>query len=81
MKSCIPEKKKNKKLDSFIYSEKEDKLICQEGYSSIGKSRQKDGYLYSFSSNSCKSCNKIIKECSLVLFSKNSYQQNGSKIG
>ena len=64
MKHYIPEKRKNKKLDSFIYSEKEDKLICQEGCSSIGKSRQGDGYLYYFSSDFCKTCNKM-KECSL----------------
>jgi len=64
MKHYIPEKRKNKKLNSFIYSEKEDKLICQEGCSSIGKSRQKDGYLYYFSSDFCKICNKM-KECSL----------------
>ena len=64
MKHYIPEKRKNKKLDSFIYSQKEDKLICQEGCSSIGKSRQEDGYLYYFSSEFCKSCNKT-KNCSL----------------
>jgi len=27
MKHYIPEKRKNKKLDSFIYSEKEDRLF------------------------------------------------------
>ena len=64
MKHYIPEKKKNKKLNNFIYSEKEDKLICQEGFSSIGKSKYSDGYLYYFSSEVCKSCNRK-KECPL----------------
>jgi len=64
MEHYIPEKRKNKKLSNFIYSKKEDKLICQEGYSSIGKTRQEDGYLYYFSSEACKSCDKK-KKCSL----------------
>jgi hypothetical protein len=64
MKHYIPEKKKNKKLNNFIYSEKEDNLICQEGFSSIGKSRQENGYLYYFSSDSCKNCDRR-KRCSL----------------
>jgi len=64
MKHFIPEKKKIKKLNGFIYSEKEDKLICPEGYSSIGKSRQDNGYLYYFSSNSCRNCSRA-EECFL----------------
>jgi len=64
MKHFIPEKKKTKKLNGFIYSEKEDRLICPEGYSSIGKSRQDNGYLYYFSSDSCRKCARA-KECSL----------------
>lgn len=46
MRHYIPEKRENKKLNNFIYSEKEDKLICEEGFSSIGKSKYSDGYLY-----------------------------------
>ena len=64
MKHYIPEKRENKKLNNFIYSEKEDQLICQEGFSSIGKSKCSDGYLYYFSSEVCKSCNRK-KECPL----------------
>ena len=64
MKHYIPEKRENKKLNNFIYSEKEDKLICQEGFSSIGKSKYSDGYLYYFSSEVCKDCNRK-KECPL----------------
>ena len=36
-KHYIPEKRERKRVNNFIYSEKEDKLICQKGYSSIGK--------------------------------------------
>ncbi len=43
--------------------QKENKLICGKGYSSIGKSRQEDGYLYYFSSDSCRGCDRR-KECS-----------------
>lgn len=63
-KHYIPEKRKKKRLNDFIYSEKEDKLICPKGYSSIGKTRQEDGYLYYFSSDSCRDCDRR-KECSL----------------
>jgi len=63
-KHYIPEKRKKKRLNDFIYSEKEDKLICPKGYSSVGKTRQEDGYLYYFSSDSCRSCDRR-KECSL----------------
>jgi len=58
MSSYIPEKKENKQVNNFIYSKKEDKLICQEGYSSIGKTRQEDGYLYYFSSDICSLCQR-----------------------
>jgi len=64
MKSYIPEKRKKKKLNSFIYSEQEDKLICPRGYSSIGKTHYENGYLYYFSSDFCKSCDRK-KECPL----------------
>jgi len=63
MKHYIPEKRKQKRLSNFIYSEKEDKLICQEGYSSIGKTRQKGGYTYYFSARSCRECQRQ-KTCS-----------------
>jgi len=56
MKHYIPEKRKKKKLDSFIYSEKDDEFICQKGYSSIGKTYHKDAYVYYFSSRLCKAC-------------------------
>ena len=62
-KHYIPEKRKKKRLNDFIYSEKEDKLICPKGYSSIGKTRQENGYLYYFSSDSCRGCDRR-KECS-----------------
>jgi len=62
-KHYIPEKREKKRLNDFIYSEKEDKLICPKGYSSIGKTRQEDGYLCYFSPNSCRSCDRR-KECS-----------------
>jgi len=58
MKHYIPEKRKKKKLDDFIYSENEDKFICQKGYSSIGKTYYKDAYVYYFSARLCKSCNR-----------------------
>ena len=41
MKPYIPEKRKKKRLDEFIYSEKEDRFICERGYSSIGKTYYK----------------------------------------
>ena len=63
MRHYIPEKRKKKKVNNFIYSEKEDRLICPEGYSSRGKTRYENGYLYSFSPYFCKSCEKK-KECS-----------------
>ena len=62
-KYYIPEKREKKRVNDFIYSEKEDKLICQKGYSSIGKTRQEDGYLYYFSSDSCRGCDRR-KKCS-----------------
>ena len=49
MKHYIPEKRKKKKLNEFIYNEKEDRLICRKGYPSIGKTYHKDGYVYYFS--------------------------------
>jgi len=57
-----PEKRKNKRLSGFIYSKEKDKLICQKGYTSIGKVRQEDGYLYYFSSDICSICDRK-REC------------------
>lgn len=48
---------KSKFLDSFIYDKDTDTLICPEGYSPISKTRQEQGYLYVFSTGSCKHCN------------------------
>ena len=62
-KHYIPEKREKKRVNDFIYSDKEDKLICGKGYSSIGKTRQEDGYLYYFSSDSCRGCDRR-KKCS-----------------
>jgi len=48
MRPYIPEKRKKKRMDRFIYTEKEDKFICERGYSSIGKTYYKDAYVYYF---------------------------------
>ena len=59
MKHYIPEKRKKKKLDNFIYTKKEDKFLCPKGYSSIGKTYHQDGYVYYFSSRFCRgSCDE-----------------------
>ncbi len=47
-KPCIPEKRKKKRLNEFIYTEKENKFICETGYSSIGKTYYKDAYINIF---------------------------------
>ena len=47
---------KSKFLDNFIYDKDTDTLICPEGYSPISKTRQEQGYLYIFSTQSCKHC-------------------------
>ncbi len=62
-KHYIPEKREKKRLNHFIYSDEEDKLIYGKGYSFIGKTRQEDGYLYYFSCNSCRGCDRR-KQCS-----------------
>jgi len=56
MKHYIPEKRKKKKLNGFLYSKSEDKFLCPKGYASIGKTYHKDGYVYYFSSRFCKGC-------------------------
>jgi hypothetical protein len=48
MKPYILEKRKKKRMDSFIYTEKEDKFICERGYCSMGKTYYKDAYVYYF---------------------------------
>jgi len=58
MKHYIPEKRKKKKLDTFIYTDKEDAFICPKGHSSIGKTYHQDGYVYYFSSRLCKACDE-----------------------
>jgi len=64
IKHYIPERRKKKRLNDFIYSEKEDKLICGKGYSSIGKTHYQNGYSYYFSSRFCRRCDRR-KECPL----------------
>jgi len=64
MKHHIPEKRKKKKVSEFIYHETEDRLICPEGYSSIGKTPYENGYLYCFSPYFCRDCERK-KKCRL----------------
>jgi len=64
MKHHIPEKRKKKKVSEFIYNETEDRLICPEGYSSIGKTPYENGYLYCFSPSFCRDCERK-KKCRL----------------
>jgi len=64
MKPFIPEKREKKRLDEFIYTEKEDKFICRRGYSSIGKTYYKDAYVYYFPSRLCRQCDEN-KKCRL----------------
>ena len=72
MKPYIPEKRKKKRLDEFIYSEKEDKFICERGYSSIGKTYYKDAYVYYFPSRLCRGCHES-KKCRLSMDSPTLY--------
>ena len=72
MKPYIPEKRKKKRLDEFIYSEKEDKFICERGYSSIGKTYYKDAYVYYFPSRLCRECDEN-KKCRLSINSPTLY--------
>ena len=72
MKPFIPEKRKKKKLDRFIYTEKEDKFICERGYSSIGKTYYKDAYVYYFPSRLCRGCHES-KKCRLSMDSPTLY--------
>ncbi len=64
MKHHIPEKRNNKKISEFIYNEREDQLICPQGYSSIGKTPYENGYLYCFSPYFCRDCERK-KKCRL----------------
>lgn len=53
----IPSGNGSKKyLDNFVYDDKTDTVICQQGYSPISKTRQEEGYLYIFSTRACKNC-------------------------
>ena len=72
MKPFIPEKRKKKKLDRFIYTEKEDKFICERGYSSIGKTYYKGAYVYYFPSGLCRGCDEN-KKCRLSMDSPTLY--------
>ncbi len=57
MAAYIPSGNGSKKyLDNFVYDDETDTVICQEGYSPISKTRQEEGYLYLFSTRSCKNC-------------------------
>ena len=72
MKPYIPEKRKKKRLDEFIYSEKEDRFICERGYSSIGKTYYKNAYVYYFPSRLCRECDEN-KKCRLSINSPTLY--------
>ena len=72
MKPYIPEKRKKKRLDEFIYTEKEDKFICERGYSSIGKTYYEDAYVYYFPSRLCRGCDEN-KKCRLSINSPTLY--------
>lgn len=57
MAAYIPSGRGSKKyLDNFSYDEEADALTCKQGYSPISKTRQEEGYLYIFSTRSCKRC-------------------------
>ena len=64
MEYYIPEKRKKKKLNRFLYDQKEDRFICPQGYTSVGKCYYKGGHYYYFSPRPCRSC-KIKKTCAL----------------
>jgi len=72
MKPYIPEKRKKKRLDDFIYNEKEDTFICEKGYSSIGKTYYEDAYVYYFPFRLCRGCEEN-KKCRLSMNSPNLY--------
>jgi len=59
MRAFIPCRNRGAKnnLDKFIYDNKNDTLICPEGHSPIGKSRQiYNGDLFFFSTKVCRGC-------------------------
>lgn len=64
MRAFIPSRTKTRKknLDSFIYDNKADTVICPEGHSPISKTKQEKGNLFIFSTSSCKRCPQI-KDC------------------
>ena len=57
MAAYIPSGRGSKKyLDNFFYNQQTDTLICPRGHSPISKTRQEEGYLYIFSTQSCENC-------------------------
>lgn len=57
MAAYIPSGSNSKRyIDNFTYNKKTDTVMCQQGHSPISMTRQEEGYLYIFSTKSCKSC-------------------------
>lgn len=57
MAAYIPSGMNSKRyLDNFIYDERQDTVICQQGHTPISKTWQEEGNLYIFSTKSCKAC-------------------------
>jgi len=57
MRAYIPSGRGSKKyIDNFSYDKTTGTVICQEGHSPLSKTRQENGYLYIFSTKSCKHC-------------------------
>ncbi len=64
MRAYIPSGRGSRKyIDNFLYDKTTDTVICQEGYSPISKTRQENGYLYIFSTKSCKNCKNKQTPC------------------
>lgn len=67
MHAFIPSRTRTRKkrihLENFIYDDKEDTLICPEGYSPVGKTVQEKGTLYIYSRTYCKRCPNSHKTC------------------
>lgn len=65
MRAFIPSRTRSRKkkihLESFIYDDKKDTLICPQGYSPISKTLQEKGTLYIFSTAHCRDCPSINK--------------------
>jgi hypothetical protein len=56
MRAYIPSSCKEKLLHEFTYCADLDRVLCQAGKLSIGKSRQEQGTLHIFSQRDCKGC-------------------------